>query len=415
MSTADDMFILALSCGRCSIRHPTMTPEQQSLVDAISAVLQGDPRIEAAWLAGSLGRNAGDEFSDVDVVVLCPDGTANEIAAKPGLLNFAKPVLINTLFGGRIVNVITPDWQRFDLVFAEASDLSRYNANDLKQLFNRTGREPPRTAPVSRPSTAEGLAKLVQEFYRVMTLAPLGIGRKEYIVALSGIELLRRMTVDLMLEENGVGQNQRGGALVLSNAVLFQHQIDSHSSQQFDAAQCDDVLFSSDAKRRESHDAIEFLDELRQAFRCRRAGYRSGARRLPSRVIEELLEIIRIIARQIARFREDQVEALPVRRDHIHDASAEKRVDEHGLCKVKQSRFGCDFICCAIRTKDDDIDIAKFIPGVSAETSREPRRFDPRIALQHRGNRVDQALLFGCHRRVPYRTAPAGKGQNTHV
>src|ERR1044071_218812 len=98
MSTADDMCILALSCGRCSIRHPTMTPEQQSLVDAISAVLQGDPRIEAAWLAGSLGRNAGDEFSDVDVVVLCPDGTANEIAAKPGLLNFAKPVLINTGF-----------------------------------------------------------------------------------------------------------------------------------------------------------------------------------------------------------------------------------------------------------------------------------------------------------------------------
>lgn len=218
-----------------------MTPEQQSLVDAISAVLQGEPRIEAAWLAGSLGRNAGDEFSDVDVVVLCPDGTANEIAAKPGLLNFAKPVLINTLFGGRIVNAITPDWQRFDLVFAEASDLSRYNANDLKPLFNRTGKEPPRCAPVSRPSTPEGLAKLVQEFYRVMTLAPLGIGRKEYIVALSGIELLRRMTVDLMLEENGVGQNQRGGALRL-NPFLTSEQIQSLQSLPAVAAERDSLL-----------------------------------------------------------------------------------------------------------------------------------------------------------------------------
>jgi predicted nucleotidyltransferase len=123
-----------------------VTPAQQSLVDAISAVLQRDARIEAAWLAGSLGRNAGDEFSDVDVVVLCHDGMATEIAT-PGLLDFARPVLVNTLFGGRIVNVITPDWQRFDLVFVEARDLARYNANDVKPLFNRTGEEPPRSEP----------------------------------------------------------------------------------------------------------------------------------------------------------------------------------------------------------------------------------------------------------------------------
>jgi hypothetical protein len=158
------------------------------------------------------------------VVVLCPDGMATEIAATPGLLDFAKPVLVNALFGGRIVNVITPDWQRFDLVFAEANDLARYNANDLKPLFNRTGKEPPRTAPLPYRTTPEALTKLVKEFYRVVTLAPLGIGRKEYIVALSGIELLRRMTIDLMLEENGVGPQQRGGALRL-NPFLTLDQI----------------------------------------------------------------------------------------------------------------------------------------------------------------------------------------------
>jgi predicted nucleotidyltransferase len=223
-----------------------MTPEQQSLVDAISAVLQRDSRIEAAWLAGSLGRNAGDRFSDVDVVVLCPDGMANEIAATPDLLDFAKPVLVNALFGGRIVNVITPDWQRFDLVFVEASDLGRYNANDLKPLFNRTGREPPRTEPVTHGSTPEGLAKLVKEFYRVMTLAPLGIGRKEYVVALSGIELLRRMTVDLMLEENGIGQNQRGGALRL-NPFLTSEQIELLQSLPAVAAERDSLLRSQKA------------------------------------------------------------------------------------------------------------------------------------------------------------------------
>lgn len=219
-----------------------MTPAQQRLVDTISKVLQRDSRIEAAWLAGSLGRNAGDEFSDVDVVVLCPSGTANEIAATSGLLDFARPVLVNALFGGRVVNVITPDWQRFDLVFVEAGDLARYNTKDLKPLFNRTGREPPRTAPAPpHQTTPEGLAKLVQEFYRVVTLAPLGIGRKEYIVALSGIELLRRMTVDLMLEENGIGPQQRGGALRL-NPFLTPEQIELLESLPAVAAERDSLL-----------------------------------------------------------------------------------------------------------------------------------------------------------------------------
>jgi hypothetical protein len=74
-----------------------------------------------------------------------------------------------------------------------------------------------------------------------MTLAPLGIGRKEYIVALSGIELLRRMTVDLMLEENGVGQNQRGGALRL-NPFLTSEQIESLQSLPAVAAERDSLL-----------------------------------------------------------------------------------------------------------------------------------------------------------------------------
>src|SRR5689334_20085292 len=58
----------------------------------------------------------------------------------------------------------------------------------------------------------------------VLTLAPVGLGRREYIVALSGIELLRKMTVDLMLMENDVGQRERGGALRL-NPFLSSEQI----------------------------------------------------------------------------------------------------------------------------------------------------------------------------------------------
>lgn len=200
------------------------TTAQQSLIDAISEALHRDARIDAAWLAGSLGRDRGDAFSDVDVVVLCRDGTASEIVSTKGFLDFAKPVQVNALYGGRILNVITPEWQRFDLVFVEGQDLARYDANDLKPLFNHGTREPPRTKPPYYKAPPEDLSTLVNEFFRVLTLAPVRLGRQEYIVALSGIELLRRMTADLMLMENDVGQTERGGALRL-NPYLSAEQV----------------------------------------------------------------------------------------------------------------------------------------------------------------------------------------------
>jgi predicted nucleotidyltransferase len=223
-----------------------ITTAQQGLISAITKALERDARIEAAWLAGSLGRSEGDAFSDVDVIVLCQDGKAGEIASTPGLLDFAKPVQVNALYGGRILNVITQAWQRFDLVFVEEQDLTRYNAKDLKPLFNRGTREPPRTEPLLYKVTPEDLSKLVNEFFRVLSLAPVGLGRKEYIVALSGIELLRKMTIDLMLMENDVGQQQRGGALRL-NPFLSSEQIELVQSLPAVAAERDSLVRSQTA------------------------------------------------------------------------------------------------------------------------------------------------------------------------
>ena len=44
-------------------------------------------------------------------------------------------------------------------------------------------------------------------------LAAVALGRHEYDVLLGGLDLLRRMTIDLMLEENAVPPAKRDGAL----------------------------------------------------------------------------------------------------------------------------------------------------------------------------------------------------------
>jgi predicted nucleotidyltransferase len=200
------------------------TAQQSALIDRIKRVLEADARIDAVWLSGSLGKGKGDEFSDVDILALCAEGRAGEIsAAYADPSTIAKPALVNLLYGGRIVNVVTEDWQRFDIVFIEKSAFGMYNAADLMALFNRTGAEPPRTERQLYAATPAAVLKLVNEFLRVLGLGPVGIGRREYLVALWGIELLRRMTIDLMLEENGIGPAERGGALHL-NIFLTQDQ-----------------------------------------------------------------------------------------------------------------------------------------------------------------------------------------------
>ena len=83
----------------------------------------------------------------------------------------------------------------------------------MRPMFSRSQAQPPvRNAEPYRTS-ADTLRALVEEFIRVLGLAPVGIGRGEHIVALSGVELLRQMALNLMLEENGVSQSDRGGAL----------------------------------------------------------------------------------------------------------------------------------------------------------------------------------------------------------
>ena len=192
-----------------------ITAEQLALIDAIHRVLAADDDIEAAWLAGSLGRGGGDAYSDVDVLVLAMDGRLAEVMSRYArdISAIAPPALVNPLYGGRVLNVVDADWRRFDLSFVEVGDLGRYDAAALTTLFNRAGRGPPHKPPVVYRTRPETLLALVNEFYRMLGLTTVGMGREEWLLGLTGVDIMRRLTVDLMLEQNGVGRVERGGAL----------------------------------------------------------------------------------------------------------------------------------------------------------------------------------------------------------
>jgi predicted nucleotidyltransferase len=193
----------------------TPTAEQRQLIDTLSGLLLSEAQVEALWLAGSLGKREGDEYSDVDLLVMAADGGASELSQRltGRLSEVVEPVLVNRLYGGRVLNVVTDDWRRFDLSFIEPADLVRYDAMSLTPLFNRSGRSPPSAPSVAYQTPPERVVELANEFLRVVGLSVGALGRQEHQLALTGIDILRRLTLDLMLEENDVSPAARGGAL----------------------------------------------------------------------------------------------------------------------------------------------------------------------------------------------------------
>lgn len=195
-----------------------MTEAQAALAGLVAAALGADPRIRSVWLAGSLGRDGGDAWSDVDLVaeVAEADRAACLAEYRQGRPDMPPMVLAKALHG-RILTAITPDWERFDIDFVSPAELADLDGAALTPL-----RGDPGARPASHPAgpdnrAGERVGALVTEFLRVLGLLPVAVGRGEWLVAQQGDELLRRILIDLMVEENGVPPSARGGAKKLNH------------------------------------------------------------------------------------------------------------------------------------------------------------------------------------------------------
>jgi predicted nucleotidyltransferase len=196
------------------------TDSQRALADRLREVLAADARVEAVWLAGSFGRGVGDAWSDIDVLaVVAQEDIAACLAEYGGARNpVGDTVLLMSLFG-RIVSAVRPDWERYDIVFLTPQELRGYDRAALRPLAVESLDAPAApTAPPSKPyqPSADALLDMAHEFLRILGLLPTAIERQEWLSGQEGVGLLRRGLIEMMIEANGVGRAQRGGAKRLS-------------------------------------------------------------------------------------------------------------------------------------------------------------------------------------------------------
>lgn len=188
-----------------------MTPA--ALIERATAALEARPWALAAWLAGSFGRGTADAYSDVDLLVAVEGGARERIAAEwEALLDAISPTVFRRYSPPFLINAITPEWLRFDLLLVTPDALPLRPREEHRPLFDRAGLDAhlgERPLP-ARPSAAR-VEFLAQEFLRVLGLAPVALGRGELLVAATGVGLLRGLLIDLIRIEVGA----EGGALRL--------------------------------------------------------------------------------------------------------------------------------------------------------------------------------------------------------
>lgn len=198
---------------------------QTVFIERIKTTLQTDPRVRALFLSGSFGEGTADQYSDVDLLVVTERGGQEEFLRSwlPILGTISEVVFWQRPFPGvPLLNAITTEWLRCDLLVLDRDQLRIRGQNSLKVLLDESNLYT--TLPADDPMKGgpTNLAAIVNEFIRVLGLAPVAIGREEYVVAVTGVGLLRSSLIQLFLEENGI---RNAGALHLKR-LLNAEQID---------------------------------------------------------------------------------------------------------------------------------------------------------------------------------------------
>ncbi|WP_227284363.1 nucleotidyltransferase domain-containing protein [Boseongicola sp. H5] len=195
--------------------------DQQQAIETITSALKEKPAIRALFLGGSHGTGFADRFSDIDFVLAAPEGATDEIVAlwREAVEQTGEIVLwwdrnVRPL----LINAITADWLRIDLVMLKPDQMGGQRQDGLKVLFDHDGLYPtlPEVTPRPVPDPKQ-MRYQIEEFIRILGLLPLAVGRQEYLNGVLGVFHLRNKLVDLMIAETGI--RHRGGLLHLNRLI----------------------------------------------------------------------------------------------------------------------------------------------------------------------------------------------------
>jgi hypothetical protein len=196
-------------------------PQQQAVIDAVTAALATDNGVAGLFLGGSYGKRTEDAWSDVDFVVAVIEGAdvaAIALSCRGALEGVAPVVHWNQLPGKPVFNAVLADWTRADFTILMIDDVAMRLRPYTRILFDPAEIASRMAAEVVHPGPNRGrIEYTINEFIRVIGLCGVGAGREEWVLMVTGVHLLRGLLTSLMIEELGLADP--GGALHLSRVL----------------------------------------------------------------------------------------------------------------------------------------------------------------------------------------------------
>lgn len=179
--------------------------DQQGMIEAIAARMEQQEAVRGLFLSGSFGRGTEDEWSDVDLIALArPQDHAALASDWRVLLHAITPIVFwqQLSRGGILINAVSEEWLRCDLVITSPADFGRRARNTVRPLIDRDGlyASLPDTLPPKTPD-AGAVSYLIHEFIRMLGLLPVGLGREEYVTMVLGVGMMRGHLEALLMQD----------------------------------------------------------------------------------------------------------------------------------------------------------------------------------------------------------------------
>ena len=192
-----------------------MSPHEE-LLDRLVGRIRAHDEVVAVWLDGSRARGDADAYSDVDLgVAVTDEGIGDFVRALADLISTSCDVAL-VKQAGRLLNVVTREWVRADIVVRTVSEVAGGIVGPVELLYDEIGvvrrvddpKGPPRPVRVH---------ELISEFLRFLGLLPVAVARREWVGAYIATGAMTSQVAELMQLHNGT--QRVGGALRLSERL----------------------------------------------------------------------------------------------------------------------------------------------------------------------------------------------------
>jgi hypothetical protein len=180
---------------------------QTEYLHKLQPALEAHPAIKAAWLTGSFGRGNADRYSDIDLNLWLDAGDLESFRKETqAWLNSLRPLVLFTwMFNDRMANCLTVDGLRIDLwLHSEAVPL--LDESRVEVLLDRENalQFGASATPPDAAALKNRLLQQIREFWRCISMLPVGVGRDERIICLVGLVVEVNVLTDVIISGYGI-------------------------------------------------------------------------------------------------------------------------------------------------------------------------------------------------------------------